>query len=344
MSADALAAVFEVHALDPVPARTLGDLGPLHVPFDELVGRHVVERPLATSIEVASRVAVQGVSGAGKSSVFAHCFGPMVEHWMPVFVYLAGEDAATVQDPCGVARIVIQAALRQASLSAATHTNILRASADHVAAPGEQSRIGGRVSLKVVEASKDVTRLETFATQARAAGEVIEALDEVLAAIRAHKLLPVLVFDDTDSWLDLADNESRSERAEGFFGDVLRMLAERPAALAVAVHDQYGDLTGFSEARALGLLEQSIPLPHLPGPEAFRSIVSHRLAAHQLEADVFDVFHEDAFELVATYYEGRAGYSIRKAITVLNDALVRGHHAGMDLVTRELIETALVDF
>ena len=83
----------------------------------------------------------------------------------------------------------------------------------------------------------------------RTGQEVIEQARRILELISARALLPVLVFDDTDKWLQVSAPADSIRLVDGFFGRVVRLLAEElPAAAVIAVHDQYVTQPGYRSA------------------------------------------------------------------------------------------------
>jgi len=65
---------------------------------------------------------------------------------------------------------------------------------------------------------------ENAASLTRSTSAMLEVIHQVLVAIGAHGLTPVLIFDDTDRWLRGGAYESPERLAASFFGRALPVL------------------------------------------------------------------------------------------------------------------------
>lgn len=91
----------QVHAFDQAPRRE--ELHDLHVPFDDMTGSHGCEKALTDALTRGERVALVGVSGAGKSSVTATVLGPLVETLVPLPIPVAIEQPEVASNPTAFA-------------------------------------------------------------------------------------------------------------------------------------------------------------------------------------------------------------------------------------------------
>jgi len=124
--------------------------------------------------------------------------------------------------------------------------------------------------------------------------ELSELADTVVATLTAAGLYPVLVIDDSDTWLagTVAD---RSSNVAPFFGRVLPAVArDWNAGLVVAVHESY--LTMPEYPRRDGWLNTEVRLPRLSGADAVGLLLAARASAttHQ-PAGVDDVAGPEAW-------------------------------------------------
>ena len=123
---------------------------------------------------------------------------------------------------------------------------------------------------------------ENAASLTRSTSAMLEVVHQVLVAIGAHGLTPVLIFDDTDRWLRGGAYESPERLAASFFGRALPVLVELPCALAVAVHREYVENQALKQL--LGrVLEIQVMVPALRQAHEVGRILESRLRAHEPE-------------------------------------------------------------
>jgi hypothetical protein len=319
MSRDILTRLQGAQAFDPAPRQD--ELHLYHVPFDQLAPGSSVEASLSLAIENSERVAVVGLAGQGKSSLIAHATRPL-ERIAPIRVPIFAEPAETVTEPKAFTqhfiRTLTTSATQSGLISPEQREAALMASSDRVHILGHE-----------VE-------------HTRSAAEVIAAAVDLLAAVASQGLIPVVVLDDADGWSQ-ESSPNGSTLAQAFFGRVLRIFADFPGALVLAVHEDYFAMPAFQSAESF--LETRITIPALDGhaEEALGRILEHRMRVQGVESELSDLFDEGALEALARYYR-EADYNLRKVIWVARAAL---RYAGADddaeLVTRMYVDAAVAE-
>ena len=318
MSRELLARLQGAQAFDPAPRQN--ELHLYHVPFDELTAGDDAEASLSRAIRSSERVAVVGRGGQGKSSLIAHVTRARVgiaPFRVPIFV----ERDETITDPKAFAQHLIRtlttSATQSGLISPERREAALRASSDRVHILGEE------------------------VAHTRSAAEVIAAAVDLVAAVASQEVIPVLVLDDSDGW-SLAPGPNGSALVRAFFGRVLRIFADFPGALVLAVHEDYLSMPEFQEAESF--LETRIAIPALENhaQQALGQILERRMAVHGVRVELSDVFHARALEALAEFYR-EADCNLRKVIWVARAAL---RYAGVDdaeLVTRAYMDAAVAE-
>lgn len=98
---------------------------------------------------------------------------------------------------------------------------------------------------------------------------------QALNRILDDDLQPIVVFDDTDRWLNAADAGS----VTGFFGETIRWLATTlPGSVVVATHVRY--LEDDAAGGLLEFLDTRIDVPAIPDAAGVATILSQRLACN----------------------------------------------------------------
>jgi hypothetical protein len=319
MSRDLLTQLQGAQAFDPAPRQD--ELHLYHVPFDELAARSSVEASLSLAIENSERVAVVGGGGQGKSSLIAYATRPL-EGIAPIRVPIFAEPAETVTEPKAFAqhfiRTLTTSATRSGLISPEQREAALMASSDRVHILGHE-----------VE-------------HTRSAAEVIAAAVDLVVAVASQDLIPVVVLDDADGW-SAESGPNGSALAQAFFGRVLRIFADFPGALVLAIHEDYFSMPAFQSAESF--LETRVAIPPFDGhaEEALGRILEHRMRVHGVNVELPDVFDDGALRALANYYR-EADYNLRKVIWVARAAL---RYASVDddaeLVSRMCMDTAVAE-
>jgi hypothetical protein len=342
VSRDLIVALRREAAFDPTPLPQ--DLAALHVPFDRLLGEPRVERALAEAARAADRIAVVGTMGGGKSSVLAHTLTP-ANGFAALPISVAPESDETVTEPGAFAqhavRVVSTWAAEVEMLPEEERDELLRAVSDTRALPSRsrQTHAGFAVQLPWLvkgELARDIRReLEAGTELARSAGEHLEALKRLTRLVRAVELEPVLVVDDSDRWL--RRGEPRRDLVAGFFGRVVRELAELQIGFAVAVHEHYLELDEYRDATP-GVLSARVDVPRLTAPAQLAEIVAHRIRSFGESGELLD---GAALERLWEFYAGDAGQSLRVTLQMLHTAVTEAALGEHEYVGAGLIETAI---
>lgn len=332
------------NAFDPVPLRA--GLHSSHVPFDRLTGRASTEAELTRCIRTAERVAVAGRSGVGKTSLIGFVCAALADEVAVLRVPVDAEDDETVTDPGAFCRHLIRTLARHLaearSIDDRTRAELLAGTAGTVGLTTRHRQQTG-LALPKWMLQADVARdAETAATATvqRSASEHIAQARDVVDAIAARGLLPVLVIDDSDAWLATVVGD-RSSVIGPFFGRVVRVLAEElRAGIVLAVHDHYFDLPEFPRGR--GFVEQIIRIPALPDLSAVAAILDGR-TREALDVPVEDAVSADA---VAALYEGYqvVDRNIRSMLLLAHTALQTACEDDADRVGERHVQIALTRF
>jgi len=336
------------HAFDPTPRRE--DLAVYHVPFDELGAERPIERALGEAALRAERIAVVGSSGSGKSNVIAHVLGPLVEGVAPILIPVTTEPAETIVEPRGFVGHLVQVIADYASDTADLMPSKRRDDALSQAAPTREPRrndISGRgtVSLPWMGAELALElrqQTENAASLTRSTSAMLEVVHQVLVAIGAHGLTPVLIFDDTDRWLRGGAYESPERLAASFFGRALPVLVELPCALAVAVHREYVENQALKQL--LGrVLEIQVMVPALRQAHEVGRILESRLRAHEPEPGLGleDVFEPEAVNRLFEHYRERYRGELRSVLRTAHGALAEACDDQRDRISAQLVDSAV---
>jgi len=316
MSRDLLMRLQGAQAFDPAPRQD--ELHLYHVPFDELIPGAAVEGSLTRAIRSSERVAIVGRGGQGKSSLIAYATRPLAGI-APIRVPLLAEPDETVAEPKAFAqhfiRTLTTSATQSGLISAEQREASLLASSDRVHILGEE-----------VE-------------HTRSAAEVIAAAADLVVAVASRDVIPVVVLDDSDGWSP-GSGTDKSALIEAFFGRVIRIFADFPGALVLAVHEDYVSVPAFQEAESF--LETRIAIPRFDGhgEKALGRILEHRMRVQGVDVALSEVFQRGALTALADYYR-IANRNLRNVIWVTRSAL---RHASADragIVTRRHVDSAV---
>jgi hypothetical protein len=169
------------------------------------------------------------------------------------------------------------------------------------------------------EIGRDVTRTLAGVDLRRPLADMLEAADASLGAIAAHGLYPILVIDDSDSFTRLPGDD-RTGWISGFFGPVLRSIADLRAGIVVAVHDRYLELDAFQEVND-GILETPITVPELSDAH-IKEILTRRVGFAVPGGTASDLFANEALERLYTLHRGPADRNMRLTLVICHQALL----------------------
>lgn len=338
-----LSALLDANAF--LPSTLHDDLVACHVPFDQLVEGASVERALEERARRGLSVGLIGKSGSGKSGAAAYVFGHLGTDFAPIHAPVFYETDQTVREPGQFARYLLQKLLDVAeplaAIGASEREEMLVAASERVTTPsrtiGHSGGAGLDVWLLKGEVAREVTEAIRGGDLAGSTDAVLRSIDSVIDAIHDGGLTPIVLIDDTDRWLQVGDID-RSTLVAGFFGTIVRMLAERECGLVVAVHETYLEMPTYREGTR-GFLTDSIRIPKLESPNALAQIVDRRVSI-QVEAAGGDVIGEVALEQLFHYYDGVWSHSLRATLQALHHALAESQAAGGDMITAAAIDDA----
>jgi hypothetical protein len=342
VSLGVLRALSQRNAFKPTPVH---ELAAVHVPFDELVAAGRTEARLGEAVRAGKRVALVGERGGGKSSV-----AEWVLHDPPlaaIDVPVAGEPDETVTDPKAFAQHLVQRTARYAQEALALpdeeRETLLRRASDRVLVGNRQTtlRLGAAVKLWLLQpdVAREVSETLSGDLMNRSTAEVLDVVDDLIALVKMHDLQPVIVIDDSDRWLRESD---RRHLVKPFFRDTFRVLAERSAALVVAVHRDYYDVADLTELTD-GMLELPIEVPALEAVDQLGRILDRRMQHAEFDPDHRQAFEPAAVVTLFEHYEGKANGSIRQTLGRVQQALDQAVQRGDDIVTVHVVKDVLTD-
>lgn len=329
-----------------VPSALYDDLVACHVPFDELVDGARVESALDEYTRRGLSVALIGKSGSGKSGATAYVLGRLGTDFAPIHAPVVYETESMVKAPGEFARFLLQKLLGAAEPVAAVtpeeREQLLIAASERLATPtrtiGRSGSAGVDAWLLKGEVAREVTDTIHGSDLKGSTDAVLRAIDAVIDAIHTSGLVPIVVIDDTDRWLQVGDID-RGPLVASFFGTIVRMLAERECGLVVAVHETYLDMPAYREGTR-GFLTDSITVPPLGSADALAQIIARRVAIQAEGATTADAVDHAAVERLFHYYESVWSHSLRMTLQALHHALTETTVAGGDRITADAIDDA----
>jgi Cdc6-like AAA superfamily ATPase len=344
MIAESLDVLRSEHVFDPSPRRV--DLGVYHVPFDDLTGTTDTEARFSRGVRVPERLVVVGRSGSGKSSLIAHCLGPLEEGVAPIRLAVSDVPEDVMTEPklfaTHLVRTIANAAAKMSALSQEEREEALR-DVTVVENVGRRERtrsfgISFPWLLSGAEASTQLKSAAEDALSVRAADEILERAADLLEMIAAQGLLPIVIVDDSDRWLQGDGLPDTRHICAGFFGPVLRMLVELPSGLVVAAHNQYVEMPEYRQSD--GFLETRITLPALPNEDAIMRLIAKRVSMH-VDVELDAVIDPECGQPLDEYYRGGAALNLRRLLFILHTALESACEDGAERVGAGHIRTAI---
>lgn len=296
------------------------------------------------------RVALVGRSGTGKSSVISYVFR-LGSEFAPIVIPVANEREEVATDPGAFARHAAQVLLRYADETELTGADererFLRAVAEKRILPSKERGITAGMKLAPWIASVgiqgDLKRAYPAVEVERSASEVLAALDHMIEIVKRTDLIPVLVIDDSDRWLNLAEDTPRADIVTPFMTRVLRMLMERAIGLVVAIHEAYSELPEYGESIRGGILDTEIDVPPLSSSGALEAVLEHRVRVHVPDARLDLVLSREGVAALWEIYERKCARNMRKTLQVAHGALAE---ADLQTITEpigpELIQSSAV--
>jgi len=259
VSRDALIAAGEtMQAFDPTPMPD--SLAVCLKPYEQLVEGCALESELRAAVAGYGRVGLVGNVGCGKSGVSRYALG--TPGLGMIALNVVTEDREKIATVRGFLEILVAQLLSRATvasrLSDEVRERLLASAGPTEALPRAEIRtraeLGGALWLLNGGVAREVTRTLGGGNSYRSTQDLRQAARDALEAISASDVIPVLLADDTDRLLAVADNPAQADALfRGFFGEVLREIAEQlECGLAIAIHDKYRerpDYAGFTAGR-----------------------------------------------------------------------------------------------
>lgn len=339
---EVLDALYAASAFKPQPGRAL--LGLMHVPFDTLTGQDTCEARTAAALAGHRRVVVAGGMGTGKSSLIewvvdlarGGTLRPGVEGYLPIRVPLR-VDSPEVATRRGAFLGHLAATVRRASALQLGATEPRAGKVSWSITPALQLPLGELA----VELAREVDQV---VPSGPAPDDVhLDALRTVFGSLEHAGLLPVVVFDDADAWLDTAWQPDAAAAREQFFGTVPRLLAEElDVATILAVLPRYLAEPGYAAAR--DFLGPVVRIPALPEPRHLGAVaLGHARAALGDPALAVAAFVEPAALALLHERYLRRHHDIRHTLNVLDTALTRARDMDGTIIEARDVQHALLD-
>ncbi len=349
MSLELLRRLQEERAFDSSPLRH--DLGVYHVPFSELGSIRPLEQTLYDAAKRAERLMVIGCSGSGKSSLIEHTLGPLAQGVAPIHIPVFAESANIVTNVQAVAGMIIQQLVQHAGMSEAERKHALQWASS-------QRPLDYRASITSFKADASWTgaglgaeikrQAPSNMTLPNTASGTLEIVDHLLNAIKEDKLMPVLVFDDTDRWFREIESENTEyyDIAIRFFGSVLTEIRQLSTGLVLAVHPRYLENEQLNDHIG-NTIESPIDIPLLTSVSALGKVLYSRVVKHSSPTgtdnvpSLDEVLSPEALDRLYDLYQCYFSGSLREAIRKVHIALTDACNGGFEVITPELITQAV---
>ena len=337
MSRELIQALHEVRAFKPAPS--LWELAATHVPFAELdvddPPEPRIERGLAEGDGI---VVLHGECGTGKSSVLAHVTSRLSERatdadppkrYLPIFVPVAGQAAATRLDDFGRAAILEVLLAIKHSAPEEARERLETALGHEVVRQRSGAKFNAKLSAKVFNAGPEMG--------VDLAGDVVSVLGEHrldnrggiktlgdIVRVRGFELL--IGIEDTDAWARSRDGDAT---ARTFFANVVRPLAsECDVGVVVAVQSHWARLDEVRDLRERAVSVGTMPEAATPGHAELmiERILDRRIGfglgdRHVSDATARAVFTDDAVAMLANeLFESK---NVRAPLALVRDTFDR---------------------
>ena len=349
MSQELLRHLQEEHAFNFYPRRH--DLGAYHVPFSELGATGSFEQKLYDAAQRAERLMVIGDSGSGKSSLIEHTLGPLAQGMVPIQIPVFAEPADVITDVRAVAGMIIQEIVQQKEMPDVERSNAMQWASSQ--RPLDSRSVISGVSVGAswmgVELRTEIKRQVAHSMSLpNTASGTLEIVDQLLKAIKADELMPVLVFDDTDRWFREIESENTEyqDMAIKFFGEVLTEMRKLSAGLVVAAHNHYLENEQLNDHIG-NTIENRIKIPPLSSSDALGKVIHSRVVKHggpgvdDKIPSLGELLLSESLDRLHDLYQGYCKKSLRTVIRIVHVALADACNGEFEVITPELINQAV---
>jgi hypothetical protein len=347
VSLEQLRALYKSHAFEPRPAQDWYTA--THVAFDQLFDTDTIETRVRHAVAAGGRVAIIGRSGTGKTSLVDHAVSDPA--LLPIWMHVAVENPELIVDPLGFGQLLVTAMVDtgQRYLSHADVDSSLAVAGERYQKEGSRrtARAGAGlnsgwskldVAREVVTAAPDVSRRVTVADVGRALGGLFDI-------VHSNSLIPVVIVDDSDRFLQIVAPETSAalDLLTPFVERVLPWLAALDCAKVVAVHPTYAASAQWAAARREGLAGDEIAVPVLINQAQIEAILTRRLEAFGRSAELPEVLDGQALATLFTSYRAQPMPTIRSCLTLASSAVVLACDQRADTVTHLHVGSAQAD-
>jgi hypothetical protein len=320
-----IAAGATMQAFDPTPMPD--SLAMCLMPYEQLVDGCHLESELRAAVARYGRVGLVGGIGCGKSGVSR--YAPGGPGLGMIALNVVTEDREKIATVRGFLEILVSQLLSRASvatrLSDELRERLLASATPTEALPrielATRAELGGALWLLRGGVAREVTRTLGGIQSYRSTQDLRQAAREALEAISASDVVPVLLADDTDRLLAVADDAAQADALfRGFFGEVLREIAEQlQCGLVIAIHDRYRERGDYAEFTAGRITTKEIPSLTEPGQLA--QILDRRGEFVDPPARCEELLTQAGLErLTAMHAAGTVG-GLRATLSVFHQAL-----------------------
>jgi hypothetical protein len=337
--------VFSHHTLD------ISDTRHLYQPYSAIVKEpeEEVERRAKEVLAKGKALIVKDNRGTGKSSLVNHVLLDLGPACFPIFfrLGLAGDFDKVSSDPGEFARYLLTRTraevLKVKKLSKAALEKYRKYSALEISyTEGRKDTLIGKIkntlswipglaSTEAEVGGELQTYVETALSEKVYNDDRIAAIAELCEVIRAHKLEPVLVFDDTDHFLQQGAIDRRP-LVDAFFVNIVPMFQEFGCGTVLNAHSSYDDYETFRAAQKKHF-DEVLTIP-VVGFEGFLKIVEKKVRAVHAEAALDDLFQRDALETIFHQaYLKKPKERMRDTMLVLQDTVLAAINANADKVS-----------
>ncbi len=336
--------VFSHHTLD------ISDTRHLYQPYSAIVKEpdEEVERLAKEVLAKGKALIVKDNRGTGKSSLVNHVLLDLGPSFFPIFfrIGLAGDFDKVSSDPSEFARYLLTRTraevLKVKKLSKAALERYRQYSAQEISyTEGRKDTLLGKIkstlswipalaSTEVEVGGELQTYVETALSEKIYNDDRIAAIAELCEVIRARKLEPVLVLDDTDHFLQQGAIDRRP-LVDAFFVNVVPMFQDFGCGIVLNAHSSYDDYETFRSAQKKHF-DEVLTIP-VVGFEGFVKIVEKKVRAVHADIPVNDLFDSDALEMIfLQVYLKKPKERMRDTMLVLQEAVLAAIHANADKV------------